>query len=144
MYKRQYQNCNIFNDGAFKSFADKKVRDDRTIVLEHGKPMVFGKESDKGIRLDGLKPVVVDVAGEEDQAGLLVHDEKTPDPTLANLLARLEEADEATPVPVGVFRALDKPTYDGMLDEQVEEALQKPGAGDMDALLAGGETWTVN
>ena len=106
--------------------------------------MVFGKESDKGIRLDGLKPVVVDVAGEEDQAGLLVHDEKTPDPTLANLLARLEEADEATPVPVGVFRALDKPTYDGMLDEQVEEALQKPGAGDMDALLAGGETWTVN
>ena len=62
----------------------------------------------------------------------------------ADRLARLEEADESTPVPVGVFRALDKPTYDGLLDEQMAEARQKPGAGDMDALLAGGETWTVN
>ena len=106
--------------------------------------MIFGEESDKGIRLEGLKPVVVDIASEADEAGLLVHDEKTPDPTLANLLARLEEADESTPVPVGVFRALDKPTYDGLLDEQMAEARQKPGAGDMDALLAGGETWTVN
>ena len=138
-----YQNCNIFNDGAFKSFADKKVRDDRTIVLEHGQPMVFGKERDKGIRLDGLKPVVVDLANGAEESSLLVHDEKTSDPTLANLLARLEEADESTPVPVGVFRALDKPTYDGLLDEQVATAKEQPNAGDMAALLAGGETWTV-
>lgn len=138
-----YQNCNIFNDGAFKSFADKKVRDDRTIVLEHGQPMVFGKERDKGIRLDGLKPVVADLANGAEESGLLVHDEKTTDPTLANLLARLEEADESTPVPVGVFRALDKPTYDGLLDEQVAAAREQPNAGDMAALLAGGETWTV-
>jgi 2-oxoglutarate ferredoxin oxidoreductase subunit beta len=68
-----YQNCNIFNDGAFKSFADKKVRDDRTIVLEHGQPMVFGKERDKGIRLDGLKPVVVDLANGAEESSLLVH-----------------------------------------------------------------------
>ena len=133
----------VFNDGAFKSFADKKVRDDRTIVLDHGQPMVFGKERDKGIRLDGLKPVVVDLANGADESGLLVHDEKTTDPTLANLLARLEEADESTPVPVGAFRALDKPTYDGLLDEQVATAQEQPNAGDMAALLAGGETWTV-
>ncbi len=138
-----YQNCNIFNDGAFKSFADKKVRDDRTLVLEHGKPMVFGKERDKGIGIDGLKPVVLDLAGGANEADLLIHDEKTSDATLAYLLAKLEEADESTPVPVGVFRAIDKPSYDGLLDEQIEAAKEKPGAGDMDALLSGGETWTV-
>ena len=105
--------------------------------------MVFGKERDKGIGIDGLKPVVLDLAGGANEADLLIHDEKTSDATLAYLLAKLEEADESTPVPVGVFRAIDKPSYDGLLDEQIEAAKEKPGAGDMDALLSGGETWTV-
>ena len=72
-----------------------------------------------------------------------VNGDAAEDPTLANLLARLEEADESTPVPVGVFRAIDKPTYDGLLDEQVAAAREQPNAGDMAALLAGSETWTV-
>ena len=92
---------------------------------------------------DRLTPTVVDFANGAEESSLLVHDEKTSDPTLANLLARLEEADESTPVPVGVFRAIDKPTYDGLLDEQVATAKEQPNAGDMAALLAGGETWTV-
>jgi 2-oxoglutarate ferredoxin oxidoreductase subunit beta len=138
-----YQNCNIFNDGAFASFADKAVRADRTLQLEHGKPLVFGKARDKGLRLKGLKPEVVQLGNDITEADLLVHDEKDTDPTLAYLLARLEEKDEKTPVPLGVLRAIERPSYEVMLEEQVAAARRKPGAGNLQALLASGDTWTV-
>ena len=102
-----FQNCNIFNDGAFESFTDKPVRADRTLVLEHGKPMIFGKNKDKGLRLKGSVPEVVELGNGISEDDLLVHDEKVPMPTVAYMLAKLDESE--FPVPVGVFRALERP-----------------------------------
>ena len=139
-----YQNCNIFNDGAFKGFTDKPIRADRTIALEHGKPMIFGKDRDKGIRLNRLKPEVVQLGeGGVSEDELLVHDEKDPDPTLAYLLAQLEEKDVSTPVPLGVLRAIERPTYEDILTQKVSDAQSKSGAGDLQALLSAGDTWEV-
>ena len=99
-----YQNCNIFNDGAFEDATDKDVRADRMLYLEHGKPMIFGKDRDKGIRLNGLKPEVVELGKDGiTEADILVHDETREDPTLAFLLSRMDYPE--FPVPVGVFRA---------------------------------------
>src|SRR6185295_5640113 len=103
-----YQNCNIFNDGAFKSFSERDVRDDKTISLEHGKPLIFGKEKNMGIRLaGGLKPEIVKLGNGVGEEGLLVHDEKAESPALAYLLAQLSDPD--FPVPLGVYRCVEKP-----------------------------------
>ena len=136
------QNCNIFNDGAWRSFTEREVRDDRMLFLEHGKPMVFGKDHDRGIRLNGLRPEVVqlgDGVGEDD---LLVHDEQTEDPYLAFMLSRMWYPE--FPVPVGVFRNVRRPTHDELLDGQIQAAVEKRGPGDLERLLNGGETWTVD
>jgi 2-oxoglutarate ferredoxin oxidoreductase subunit beta len=135
------QNCNIFNDGAFRDFTDRDVREDRMLVLEHGQPMVFGKDRDRGIRLVGLHPEVVklgDGIGEED---LLVHDQHADDPYLAFMLSRMWWPDY--PVPVGVLRDVRRPTHDELLTEQIAAAKQRSGEGDLEALLRSGETWTV-
>ena len=134
------QNCNIFNDGAWRDFTDREVRDDRMLVLEHGKPLVFGKNRDKGIRLNGLTPEVVSLAnvGPDD---LLHHDEKSADPTLAFLLSRLRHPD--FPEPMGVFRSVEIPTYDRAVHQQLETAVARQGKGDLQELLTGPETWTV-
>lgn len=132
-----YQNCNIFNDGAFAGFTDREVRDDRILYLEHGKPMRFGKQKQHGIRLNGFEVEVVENA--ESDEGLLVHDE-TADPALANILARMTYPDY--PVPVGVFRAVQAPTLEAMMHRQIEEA-QAKGKGDFESLLHAGETWVV-
>jgi 2-oxoglutarate ferredoxin oxidoreductase subunit beta len=135
------QNCNIFNDGAFRDFTDRDVREDRMLVLEHGQPMVFGKDRDRGIRLVGLHPEVVklgDGIGEED---LLVHDQHADDPYLAFMLSRMWWPDY--PVPVGVLRDVRRPTHDELLTEQIAAAKQRSGEGDLGALLRSGETWTV-
>jgi len=137
-----FQNCNIFNDGAFESFAAKPVREEKTVILEHGKPIVFGKDRKKGIRLVGWKPEVVDLSAASDTTGLLVHDEKAESGTLAYLLAHLMEPE--FPVPLGVFRAIERPTYEGLLTQQVKEAVGKPGAGNLDSLIRSGDTWTVD
>jgi 2-oxoglutarate ferredoxin oxidoreductase subunit beta len=135
------QNCNIFNDGAWRSFTDREVRDDRMLVLEHGKPMIFGKERDKGIRLRGLHPEVVELAGVgEDE--LLVHDESAEDPYLALILSRMFHPD--FPVPVGVLRRLERPTHDQLMTEQLTAAVAKHGEGDLAALLNSGETWLAS
>ena len=100
------QNCNIFNDGAWRDFTDRDVREDRMLVLEHGKPMIFGKDRDKGIRLRGLHPEVVTIGQDGvTEADLLVHDEHAEDPYLALMLSRMFWPD--FPVPVGVLRAID-------------------------------------
>jgi 2-oxoglutarate ferredoxin oxidoreductase subunit beta len=136
-----YQNCNVFNDGAFMEFADKSVRPDRMIFLEQGKPMIFGKDGDRGIRMNGMHPEVVQLGNGVKESDLLVHDETRQDPALAFILSRLHWPDY--PEPLGVFRDIERPTYDALMEEQITEARQKMGEGDLAALLAEGDTWTV-
>ena len=133
------QNCNIFNDGAFESVTDKQGKADHQLVLEHGKPLVFGKQRDRGIRLGkGLRPEVVTLGAGVSERDLLVHDER--DPTLAYFLARMQPPE--FPTPIGVFLATERETYEDALAGQLAAA----GAGtpdDLDALFGRGETWVV-
>jgi 2-oxoglutarate ferredoxin oxidoreductase subunit beta len=135
-----YQNCNIFNDGAFEYATDKNTKSDTTIYLEHGKPLVFGKEQDKGIRLHGMNPEVVSLkeVGRDD---LLIHDEKASEPSLAFLLSRMRYPD--FPEPVGVFRDIEHDRYVTLVRRQIEQAKASKGEGDLTKLIEGGETWTV-
>jgi len=139
------QNCNIFNDGAWRDFTDKSVKEDRMLVLKHGEPMIFGAEKNKGIRLNGLQPEVVTI-GENgvSVADLWVHDETDPDATRTQILSRMWWPD--FPVPVGVFRRVPRPTHDQLLIEQIDgakAARAAKGPVDLQKLLASGETWTV-
>ena len=139
------QNCNIFNDGAWRDFTDKSVKEDRMLVLKHGEPMIFGAEKNKGIRLNGLQPEVVTI-GENGitVADLWVHDETDPDATRTQILSRMWWPD--FPVPVGVFRRVPRPTHDQLLVEQIDgakAARASKGPVDLQKLLASGETWTV-
>ena len=136
------QNCNIFNDGAWRDFTERDVRDDRMLVLEHGKPLIYGKERNKGIRLNGLHPEVVTI-GEDGvtEADLLVHDQHAEDPYLALILSRMFWPEY--PVPVGIFRQVEQPTHSDLVDAQIEAAIAKAGPGDLRKALMAGETWTV-
>ena len=139
------QNCNIFNDGAWRDFTDKSVKEDRMLVLKHGEPMIFGAEKNKGVRLNGLQPEVVTI-GENgvSVADLWVHDETDPDATRTQILSRMWWPD--FPVPVGVFRRVPRPTHDQLLIEQIDgakAARAAKGPVDLQKLLASGETWTV-
>ncbi len=134
-----YQNCNIFNDGAFAAFTDKDVRDDRMLYLEDGQPLRFGKERQHGIKLNGFLPEVEWDAPED--AELLVHDAATPHTNLANILAHMDYPD--FPVPVGIFRRVEAPRYEEMLEEQVQDARER-AAPEFEPLLHGSETWRVN
>jgi 2-oxoglutarate ferredoxin oxidoreductase subunit beta len=137
-----YQNCNIFNDGAFDYFAERTVRSDRVLYLEHGKPMVFGKNRDKGIRMNGALPEIVAI-GENGitENDLLVHDIYLKDPSVAFMLARMEQPE--FPQPVGIFRAIERPTYEDMMDDQVAAAIAKSGPGNLEKLINSGDTWVV-
>ena len=136
-----FQNCNVFNDGAFMEFADKAVRPDRTVQLQQGEPLIFGKERNRGIRLNGTMPEVVEFANGDVPDGLLVHDETRPDRTVASILARMEWP--PMPVALGVMRAVEVPTYNELLEQQVQSAISTQGAGDFQALLNEGDTWVV-
>jgi len=134
------QNCLIFNDGAWDHISDKETRADNVLFLEHGKPMRFGKDLEKGICLcGGLTPQVVNV-DEVGEDQLLVHDERTDHPTLAYFLSRMGPPD--FPTPVGVFRAIDRPTYQDRLLDQVHAAQEKR-LPDLDALYRQSETWEI-
>jgi 2-oxoglutarate ferredoxin oxidoreductase subunit beta len=136
-----YQNCIIFNDHAWDHVTDASVKEDNILVLEHGKPMVFGKNRDRGVRLRGLKPEVVTLGNGIAEDDLLVHDEFTEDPSLAFLLSRMEPPD--FPVPVGIFRCIEKPTYADLMIGQEEQAIQRRGKGDLSQLYRAADTWTV-
>ena len=139
-----YQNCNIFNDGAFSLLTEKDTKDDHVLVLEHDKPMVFGKNSDKGIKLDGAKPVLVDLNnGKFSKNDLLVHDEFSVEPILAMVLAHITDHPDF-PTPIGVFRQVFKETYDGGIASQIELVKSKRGEGDLMKTLYGANTWEVN
>ncbi len=134
-----YQNCVIFNDKTFQPVIGRETREDRMVYLEHGKPLVFGKEKNRAVRLNGLKPEVVDYKAGD--TGLIVHDEKSPTSYYPYLLTQM--AYPEMPVPFGVFRAIEKPTYDQMMDEQIQAAVKKRGPGTVKDLLYAAETWTV-
>ena len=138
-----YQNCNIFNDHAFDYFAERSVRSDRVLYLEHGKPMVFGKNRDKGIRMNGALPEVVAI-GENGvtENDLLVHDINLKDPSVAFMLARMEQPE--FPQPVGIFRAIDRPTYEDMMIDQIDASIAKAGSGSLEKLINSGDTWVVD
>jgi 2-oxoglutarate ferredoxin oxidoreductase subunit beta len=139
-----YQNCNVFNNGAFSYASDRTVRDDNLVELSHGKTLIFGKNQDKGIRVAaGYRPEVVSI-GEGGIAAvhdLLIHDEKSPTPALAFLLSRLRYP--KFPEPIGVFRDIEVSSYDARLNEQIDRLSEKMGEPDLQSLLTGSDSWTV-
>ncbi|MBI1826274.1 MAG: 2-oxoacid:ferredoxin oxidoreductase subunit beta [Planctomycetes bacterium] len=137
-----YQNCNIFNDMAFEYATSKETKDDTTVFLEHGKPLIFGKDKKKGIRLHGMNPEIVELGGDIKEDDLLFHDEKQVEPSLAYLLSRMHFPE--FPEPMGVFRAVERPTYEDMLMGQVDAAVRAKGPGKLEDLYDDGETWVVN
>jgi 2-oxoglutarate ferredoxin oxidoreductase subunit beta len=133
------QNCNIFNDGAFNDLSDKAIKAEHQLILEHGKPLIFGKNRDRGIRMNGNRPEVVKLGDGVAEKDLVVHDERNL--ALAFMLGNFEPP---MPAPLGVFYAESRPTYDGAVAKQLADVKAKEGAGDLKALLRRGETWTVN
>ncbi len=136
-----YQNCNVFNDGAFAAITKKDARAEMLIELRHGEPVRFGSEGERGVVIDGGAARVVDVA-EAGVDALVVHDEAAPDPAVAFALSRLAD-DRHSPTPVGVFRAVERTDYGAGIDAQIAQAQADRGPGDLEALLHSLPTWEV-
>jgi 2-oxoglutarate ferredoxin oxidoreductase subunit beta len=137
-----FQNCNIFNDHAFDSITDRKVRDEAAIFVKHGEPLLFGGKTgpQKGLKLSAqLKLEMVEIGDDGPGDDILVHDETNP--VLANLLARMRAP---YPVAMGVILRVKRPTYDGAVHEQVEAAQKVPSAGELTKAIYGGNTWVVS
>jgi 2-oxoglutarate ferredoxin oxidoreductase subunit beta len=137
-----YQNCNIFNDGAFKGMTDREIRNDAQIELVHGEPMLFGADRNKGLRFldEGLEVVTVGENGVTAD-DILIHDELRERPSRAFQLSRMESPE--FPVPLGVFRAVERPTFDAEMHAQMAAARAAEGEGDLQALLNEGDVWEV-
>jgi 2-oxoglutarate ferredoxin oxidoreductase subunit beta len=140
-----YQNCNIFNDGAFEIFTEKGSKMAETLILEQGKPLIFGQNREKGIKLSGYKPEIVDLSdGTISPDDLWIHDEN--DFYKAQILTRFFDDPSAVghfPRPFGVFFAKEKATYEDQMALQIEEIIATKGKGNLDKLLSGNETWTI-
>jgi 2-oxoglutarate ferredoxin oxidoreductase subunit beta len=136
-----YQNCKIFNDGVFEYATDKGIKADNTLYLEHGKPLIFGKDRNKGIRLHGLDPEVVQVGNGITADDLLIHDERAEEPSLAYLLSRMVYP--RFPECIGIFRAVERPTYDDLVNKQIEDVVKAKGKGKLEDLFANDDTWVV-
>ncbi|HOW17957.1 MAG TPA: 2-oxoacid:ferredoxin oxidoreductase subunit beta [Phycisphaerae bacterium] len=136
-----YQDCNVFNHLAFEYATNRESKLDSVIYLEHGKPLIFGKNRDKGIRLRGMTLEVVTLGNGVREQDLLVHDESAAEPALAFALSRMRYPQ--FPEPLGVFRCVPRPSYDALMQEQVDAVIRQQGRGDLARLLDGGETWTV-
>ncbi len=139
-----YQNCNIFNDGAFDVFTEKKSKADEVIFLEQGQPLVFGATQNKGIRLDGFKPVVVELDNGVSADDLWIHDEN--DLGKAQLLVRMFDNPKIEghfPRPFGVFYQTERACYEDVMRLQIEEAIATKGPGNLDKLLRGREVWEI-
>ncbi len=137
-----YQNCNVFNDGAMAYAQEKSQRAENVVELEHGKPLIFGKDRDKGIRLVGTKLEVVSLANTSVD-DLLIHDERESNPSIQMMLARMRYPE--MPEPIGVLRAVSGvSTYDDQINHQVELAKKQRGIGDLQALISAGDTWVVS
>ena len=137
-----YQNCNVFNDGAFETILAKDNRPTMLVPLEHGKPVRFGPDGEKGVIIDGNGSAVIVEVSEVGEERLLVHDESRRDPSLAFALSRLANG-PYSPTPVGVFRAVDRADYGSLVQDQLLAASARKGPGDLTNLLHSGTTWTV-
>jgi 2-oxoglutarate/2-oxoacid ferredoxin oxidoreductase subunit beta len=139
-----YQNCPVFNDGAFDAFKDKETREEAVIPLRHGEPVRFGADGRLGVVRDpasgSMRVVEVDEVGEE---ALVVHDAHADDPSTAFALSRLTDAGVLQKSPIGIFRQVERPTYDDLARAQVQTAKDTGGAADLAALIAGKDTWSV-
>ena len=136
-----YQNCVIFANKIHDAYTNRQTRDDNSIKIEHGKPMIFGKDMNKGLVLKGTKPVIVNI-GENGitEADLMVHDKA--DDSMAYILSRMKFPD--LPVALGILRDVNKSTYDNDLKNQVEEVTKTKGEGRMSELVNSGSTWTIS
>jgi 2-oxoglutarate ferredoxin oxidoreductase subunit beta len=132
------QNCRVFNDDAFADLGRAKAAETR-ILLQHGKPIVFGPGGRKGLAVQNMEPVIVDVDSEAD---VLVHNVQSASPALAALLAELEPPQ--FPTALGIFRSIERPTYNQLLIDQIQQAISKRGRGDLKSLLSAGTTWQVD
>jgi 2-oxoglutarate/2-oxoacid ferredoxin oxidoreductase subunit beta len=138
-----YQNCIVFNDGAFDLYTDKVSRPESALYLEHGQPLVFGPNQEKGIRLDGMRPEVVTIGKKYSLEDLWIHDEN--DHFKAYLLTRFFAVgnEDGLPRPFGVLFEQERPTYEKQVAEQMAYAKKRNGEADLEALLSGDETWVV-
>jgi 2-oxoglutarate ferredoxin oxidoreductase subunit beta len=140
-----YQNCNIFNDGAFEVFTEKSSKANEVLFLEHGKPLIFGATQNKGIKVDGLRPVIVDLENGGSTDDLWIHDER--DFYKAQILVRMFDDPiqgiEHFPRPFGVFYETDRACYEDVMQMQIDEAIATKGEGDLDKLLRGSEVWDI-
>ena len=139
-----YQNCNVFNDGAFFTFTEKDSKMGNTLWLEDGEPLIFGANNEFGIKLDGFQPVIVDMANGGSPDDLWVHDKS--DRLKASILTRMFHDPKETgsfPRPFGVFYQQDRYRYEDQFIDQIKQATEKNGEGDLDALLRGTNTWTI-
>jgi 2-oxoglutarate ferredoxin oxidoreductase subunit beta len=139
-----YQNCNIFNDGAFETFTEKSTKADEALFLVQGQPLVFGAGQNKGIKLDGFKPVVVNLDEGHSKDDLWIHDEK--DFYKAQILVRMFDDPRIAghlPRPFGVLFETERPCYEEMMQLQIDEVIAAKGKGNLDKLLRGNEVWEI-
>jgi 2-oxoglutarate ferredoxin oxidoreductase subunit beta len=137
------QNCPVYNDNEWKELEDRKTRLEAALALEEGQPLLFGPKRDRGIHIEDGVPSVIELGADDDPiaAGVAVHRSGHESPSYAFALASL--AQPRFPVPIGVIRAVEQPTYEAVLQDQIDEAIATRGAGDLAALLHSGDTWTV-
>jgi 2-oxoglutarate ferredoxin oxidoreductase subunit beta len=138
-----YQNCNIFNDGAWEPLKDGDTRDDVMMRLVHGEPIRFGKDMEKGVIRTADGHIAVADISEVGEDAVIRHDAHAKDPGLAFALSRLSNPRTLQNTPIGVFRDIERPSYDRLVREQLAEVQEKQGVGDLQSLLNGGDTWTV-
>ncbi|TNC24763.1 2-oxoacid:ferredoxin oxidoreductase subunit beta [Mumia zhuanghuii] len=139
-----YQNCPIFNDGAFDAIKDPATKDHAVIRLEHGKPVTFGPQGEHGLVRDPVSGAISVVeVDDSNRAGLLVHDAHAEDPSLAFAISRLTDGGYLNRAPVGIFRQVERPAYDDQARAQVASATEAQGPGDLQKLLTGSDTWTI-
>ena len=140
-----YQNCNVFNDGAFFTFTDKGTKVQSTLFLENNEPLVYGENANKGIKLDGFKPVVVDLENGASKDDLWIHDEN--DKVKASILTGFfeEYTDEnSLPRPFGIIYKEDRAQYQNLMSDQIERVKEIKGDGDLNKLLSGSSTWEID
>ena len=138
-----YQNCPIFNDGAFDGLKDGEEKEQHIIRLEHGEPITFGLERENGVVRAADGSISIAKVAEVGLDNVIRHDAHADDPGLAFSLSRLSNPDNLDQTPMGIFRSIERPTYDTLMRGQIAKA-KDAGAGDLSALIHGNDTWTIN
>jgi 2-oxoglutarate ferredoxin oxidoreductase subunit beta len=138
-----YQNCNVFNDGAFEGITAKETRSEMMIELHDGEPIRFGTDNERGVILNEFGECEIVEVADVGEERLLVHDETREDPALAFALSRLSSS-PTMPTPMGVFRSIQRPTYEAEVQRQLVGAVERQGPGDLHKLIGTGATWEVN